>query len=184
MTTEIILLFSSVFTYQVSLFKCSLPLLESYYCRVFWLERDRLEYLVLTPPSLSGPPPTRPNCSISHPTWPWTLSGVGHPQLLNSSASPQINKFLPNIYHKYHRITEYAEYAELEEKSNSWPCIGPSPTVASSTSVFFLSHDLASTGHTLFFFVLFPREDSCSAKLAFCTPAWLPVFGNCLFLCS
>lgn len=189
MATEIILLFSSVFAYHISVFKWSLPLLESYYRRVFWLGRDLQEYLVLTPLPLSGTPPTRPNCSISHPTWPWALSGVGHPQFLCSSASPQINKFLPNIYHRFHRITEYTEYAELEETHKDYQiqllALRRTIPYSGKQHLCILSVTwLASTGRTLFFFVLFPIKDSCSAKLAFCTPAWLPVFGNCLFLCS
>jgi len=51
--------------------------------------RDLKDHLVPTP--LPWASSTRPGCSELHPTWPWTLPGRGHPQLLwatCASASP------------------------------------------------------------------------------------------------
>ena len=57
------------------------------------IERFGLEGTFKGPPPLpwAGTPSTRPRCSKSHPTWPWTLPRRGRPQLLWatwSSASP------------------------------------------------------------------------------------------------
>lgn len=45
--------------------------------------------------------------------------------------------------------------------SNSWPCTGPPPSVLTVSK-------LSSTGHTPSFVAFFPRENVCSAKMAFC----------------
>ena len=59
--------------------------------RTIRVQRDLIDHLVPTPLPRAGTPSTRPGCSKPHPTWPWTLPGRGHPQLLwatCSSASP------------------------------------------------------------------------------------------------
>jgi len=50
--------------------------------------RDLIYYLIST---ALQTPSTTTGCSKPHPTWPWTLPGRGHPELLwatSSSASP------------------------------------------------------------------------------------------------
>ncbi|XP_064493014.1 phospholipid-transporting ATPase IK, partial [Pseudopipra pipra] len=48
-----------------------------------------------------GTPPTSPGCSKPPPTWPWTLPGMGQPQLLWATCAraphPHSQQFLPNI---------------------------------------------------------------------------------------
>jgi len=47
-----------------------------------WVGREFKDDIV--PPHLpwAGTPSTRPDCSKTHPTWPSTFPGKGHPQLL------------------------------------------------------------------------------------------------------
>jgi len=47
-----------------------------------WVERDLKDQHVPTPLPWAGTPSTRPGCSKPHPTWPGTLPGRRHPQLL------------------------------------------------------------------------------------------------------
>ena len=55
--------------------------------RMVWVGRDLKHHLVPTPLPWAGTLSTRPGCSELHPTWPWTLPGRGHPQLLWATCS-------------------------------------------------------------------------------------------------
>ena len=71
--------------------KTALPAVISYNCRMAWVVRDLKDHIIPAPLPWGGMPSTRPGCSKPHPTWPWTLPGMEHPQLLwatCSSASP------------------------------------------------------------------------------------------------
>ena len=50
--------------------------------RAVWGGRDLKDHLVPTSLPWAGTPATRPGCPKPHPAWPWTLPGMGHPQLL------------------------------------------------------------------------------------------------------
>ncbi|KFW07755.1 Dysferlin, partial [Eurypyga helias] len=54
--------------------------------RVIFREHEyilsELDHPVPTPLPWAGTPSPRPGCSKPHPAWPWTLPGMGHPQLL------------------------------------------------------------------------------------------------------
>jgi len=57
------------------------------------LEGTFKDHLVPIPLPWAGTPSTKPGCSKSHQTLPWTLPGRGHPQLLwatCASASPPL----------------------------------------------------------------------------------------------
>ena len=47
-----------------------------------WVGRDLEDHLVPSPLPWTETPSTRPGCSKPHSTWPWTLPGREHPQLL------------------------------------------------------------------------------------------------------
>jgi len=47
-----------------------------------WVGSDLKDQLVPTPLPWAAIPSSRPGCSKRHPTWPWTLQGMEHPQLL------------------------------------------------------------------------------------------------------
>jgi len=58
-----------------------------------WVGTDLTDHLVPTPLPWAGTPSTTPCCSKPQPTWPLTLPGRGHPQLLwetSFSASPHL----------------------------------------------------------------------------------------------
>lgn len=50
--------------------------------RMAWVGRNLKDHLVSTPLRWTGTPFTRPGCSGPHPTCPWTLPEMGHPQFL------------------------------------------------------------------------------------------------------
>ena len=57
------------------------------YHRMVWVGRDLKDHLVPPPLPWAGTPSTRPGCSKPHPTWPWTLPGMGHLQPLWATCS-------------------------------------------------------------------------------------------------
>lgn len=62
-----------------------------------WVGRDLKDHLAPTPLPWAGMLFTRPGFSEFHSAWPWTVPGMGHPQLpwaACSSASPALWLFL------------------------------------------------------------------------------------------
>lgn len=53
---------------------------KSYHYRMVWFRRDCKDHPVPAPLPWVGRSSTRPGCSKSHPTWPWGLPVMGHPQ--------------------------------------------------------------------------------------------------------
>jgi len=54
---------------------------------MIWVRSDLKDHLVQPPLPSTGKPSTTPGCSKPCPTWPWTLPGRGHPQLLWATCS-------------------------------------------------------------------------------------------------
>ena len=67
---------------------------ESQNHSMVWVGKDLTDHLVPTLLPWAGTPSTRPHCSKSHPLWPWTLPGRGHPQVLwaTSSSASQLSQ--------------------------------------------------------------------------------------------
>jgi len=49
---------------------------------MIWVGKDVINHLVPSPLPWAGTPSTTPISSTTYLTWPWTLPGRGHPELL------------------------------------------------------------------------------------------------------
>ena len=64
-----------------------------------WVGRDLKDHIAPPPLPWARTPSTRLGCSKPHPTWPWTLPVMRHPQLRWATVPhhPYSKEFLPNI---------------------------------------------------------------------------------------